>query len=150
MIGPRHFAKSKTICITFLYTKIQTLYVARFFMKILKLALIYKQHDTLRYVTYTYTKSRDFSKSKTIWVTVLYTKILTLCVTRFLMEFLKLAEGGGGLYPKKNVLCFTFLYAKNNTLCDTFLYKIQTLCVTFSYAKNNALCVTFLYLKCIV
>ena len=70
----RHFEKSKTICVTFLFTKIQTLYVMRFFMKILKLAFVYKKHDTLRYVTLLYTqKSRHFVKSKTICVTFLYT-----------------------------------------------------------------------------
>ena len=33
----RHFAKIKTICVMFLYTKIQTLYVTQFFMKCLEL-----------------------------------------------------------------------------------------------------------------
>ena len=37
----RHFAKSKIISVTFLYTKIKTLHVTRFFMKKLKLAFIY-------------------------------------------------------------------------------------------------------------
>ena len=37
----RHFSKIKTICVMFLFTKIQTLYVTQFFMKILKFAFIY-------------------------------------------------------------------------------------------------------------
>ena len=51
----RHFAKSKTICVTFLLTKSLTLYVTRFFMKFLKLAFIYIQkalHFALRDVLY--------------------------------------------------------------------------------------------------
>ena len=65
------------------------------------------------------------------------------------MEFLKLAEGGGGIFiNKNNSICVKFLYAKYNALSDTFFNtKIQTLCVTVLYAKNNALCVTCLYLK---
>ena len=37
-------------------------------------------------------------KSKTNFVTFLYTKIRTLCVTRFLIEFFKLAEGGENIF----------------------------------------------------
>ena len=63
----RHFAKSNTICVTFLFTKIQTLYLTQFFMKVFKLAFIYiqkgwhvalrdvfiyKKPDTLRYVIF--------------------------------------------------------------------------------------------------
>ena len=51
----RHFEKSKTICVTFLFTKIQTLYVMRFFMKFLKLAFIYQKHDTFCSVDFLYT-----------------------------------------------------------------------------------------------
>ena len=40
-----------------LYTKKQTPYVTRFFMKNLKLEFILKKHDTLRYVTFIYIKS---------------------------------------------------------------------------------------------
>ena len=39
----RHFAKIKTICVTFLFTKIPTLYVTQFFMVYFKLAFIYIQ-----------------------------------------------------------------------------------------------------------
>ena len=60
----RHFAKSKTICVTFLFTKSQTLYVMQFFMKILKFAFIYKKHENLRYVRFVYTKIRIPSKKQ--------------------------------------------------------------------------------------
>ena len=39
----RHFSKIKKICVTFLFTKRQILYVNRFFIKKLKLAFIYIQ-----------------------------------------------------------------------------------------------------------
>ena len=67
----RHFSKSKTICVTFLATKIHTLYATRFFMKIKKVLFINKKHDTLRYVTFLYKKSPTLGKSKTIRVTFL-------------------------------------------------------------------------------
>ena len=77
-------------------------------------------------------KARHFAKSKTICDTFLYQKIRHFCVTRFFIEFLKFAEGGGHLFIKKNVLCMTFLYLKINALCVTLLYtKSLILCVTF-------------------
>ena len=60
----RQLAKSKTISVTFLYTKIWTLYVTRFFMKFLKLAFIYKKDDTLRYVRFLYTKIQTLRNKK--------------------------------------------------------------------------------------
>ena len=48
----RHFSKSKTIPVTFLYSKSPTLYFTQFFMKFLKLAFIFEMHDTLYYVTF--------------------------------------------------------------------------------------------------
>ena len=59
-----HFSKSMTICVTLLYTKIQTLYLTQFLMKSLKLAFIYKKHDTLRYVTFLYTKIQTLRKKQ--------------------------------------------------------------------------------------
>ena len=44
-----HLGKSKTIIVTFLYTKSKTLYVTQFFMKMLKLVFIQKSlHFALR------------------------------------------------------------------------------------------------------
>ena len=42
-----HFSKIKKICVPFLYTKSKTLYVTRFFMKILNLEFIYTKSMTL-------------------------------------------------------------------------------------------------------
>ena len=107
----RHLAKSKTIYDTFISTKSHTLFITLFFMNFLKLAFILKNHDTLRYVMFYIQKDRQFEKRKTICVTFLYTKIRPLFVSRFFIEFLKLAERGGGVVCKKT-LCVTFLYEK--------------------------------------
>ena len=119
----RHFAKSKTICVTFLFTKIHTLHVTQFSMGFLKLAFIYKNQDTLRYVTFLYTKIQALRKKQDNFRYVfLYTKSLTLCVTQFFMKFLKMAQGGAFLSTKNNALSVTFLYPKNIALSVTFLY----------------------------
>ena len=124
----RHFAKIYTIYVTFLYTKSMTLYSSRFFMKKLRLAFIYKQHETLRSVTFLYTKRQTLRKKQDNLRYFLYTKTRTLCVTQFFNEVLKLAEGGRHFY----------------------LHKIMHFALYFNMQKNNALCVMFLYLKFIV
>ena len=94
------FSKSKTIWVTFLYTKIQTLYVTRSFMKFLKLAFIYKKHDTLCYVKFSYTKRQTIIKNQdNMRYVFIYTNPDTLRYAIF-MEFLKLAEGGRTLICK--------------------------------------------------
>ena len=117
-------------------------------MDFLKLAFIYKNHDTLRYVTLSYTKIQTLRKKHSnLHYVFIYKNPDTLCYV-FFMEFLKLAERGGRLFEKNNALCVTFLVAKNNALSVTLLYtKIQKLYVAFLYAKNNAIFVTFLYLN---
>ena len=97
-------------------------------------------------------KARYFAKSKTICVTFLCSKIRTLCITRFFIEFLKFAEGGGIFKCKKQCTLSYIFMLKNNALCVTFyIQKIRhDISVTFLFAKNTALCVTFLYLKFIV
>ena len=88
--NPDTLQKSKTVSVTF-YIEMQTIYVTQFFIKMLNLAFIYKNHDTLRYVTFLYTKSRYFAKIKTICFTFLYTKIRTFCVTQIFIKILKFA-----------------------------------------------------------
>ena len=74
----RHLAKSKTICDTFLYTKIRHYCVTRFFVEFLKLRrgwpFIELKNNvyTLRYIF--------ILKNSSLCVTLLYTKSLTLCV----------------------------------------------------------------------
>ena len=60
----RHFVKGKTISVMFLFTKSKTLYVTIFFMKFLKLAFIYKNYDTLRYMIFLYTKIQTLRKKQ--------------------------------------------------------------------------------------
>ena len=82
-------------------------------MKCLKLAFIYKNNDTLRYVKFLYKKIQTIRKKQDNLRYVFYIKkILTLYVMLFFVEFLKLAEGGAFLYAKNNSLFVTFLYAK--------------------------------------
>ena len=108
-----HFAKNKTISVTFLYIKSTTLYVTRFFMKILKLAFIYKKHVTLRCVTFYLQKFRHFAKSKTICVIFYMQKSGHFALRDFSLNFLKLAEGGGHFtMQKKCNLCYIFICKK--------------------------------------
>ena len=137
----RHFAKSKTIYNTFLFTKGQTLYVTQFSMQFLKLVFIYTQkawNFALR-EGFIYKNPVTSKNQDNLRCICLYTKSLTRCFMQFFMESLKLAEGGGHFIDKKKALWATFLYTKS-----------QLICVTFLFVKNNALCVTFLYLKFIV
>ena len=82
------FQKARQFLLRFYIQKPYTWHYGNI-MNFLKLALIYKKHDTLRYVTFLCTKARHFTKSKTIWDTLLYTKIRHFCVTRFFIEFFK-------------------------------------------------------------
>ena len=92
----RHFAKSTTISVTFLNTKIKTLYVTRFFMKILKLAFIYKNHDTLRYVKFLYSKIQTLRKKEdNLRYVFMYKNPDNLRYAIFYWFFLN--GGGGGI-----------------------------------------------------
>ena len=72
---------------------------------------IFKKYDTLRYVTFFYSKSQTLRKKQdNLRYVFLHTKTLTLCVSRLFMEFLKLA-GGGGL-KKKSTLRKIFIRKK--------------------------------------
>ena len=89
-------------------------------------------------------RARHFAKSEKICLTFLCTKCRTLCVTRFFTEFMKLAEGGGGLYAKNSALCVTFLYAKTmHSALDLYIQKDRHFALHFNIQKKPALCVTF-------
>ena len=142
----------KTIVVTFLLTKSHTLYITRFFMKFLKLAFyVFKNYDTLRYVTFLYTKIHSLRKRKdNLRYIFMIQKAWHFALRDFSWNFLKLAEGLFLFLTKNNGLCVEYLYAKNNAISVKFLYtKSLTLCVTFLYPKNDALCITFLYPKCV-
>ena len=72
-------------------------------MKCLKLAFIYKNHDTLRYVTFLYKKNPDTSQKARQFALCFIKKPMTLCVTRFFIELLKLAKGDGHFCIKKTI-----------------------------------------------
>ena len=102
------YTKSKTKCETFLYTKslllcknqdnIRYVFIYKkhntllytISHEILKLAFLYKKHDTLRCVTFYIQKARHFAKSKTICLTFLYTKILTLFLRNISLNFFEI------------------------------------------------------------
>ena len=65
-------------------------------MKMFKLVFIYKKNDTLRYMTFLYTKVQKLRKKQDNLRYVLYTKIRTLCVTRFSWNFE--ISGGEGIF----------------------------------------------------
>ena len=114
-------------------------------MKFLKLAFIYKKHDTFRYVRFYIQKARHFAKSKTICDTFLYTKIRYFCVTRFFIEFLKFAEGGEGniyLFKKPCTLRYIFILKKQCTLRYIAIYKESD---TMRYILISKKQYTFLY-----
>ena len=145
------YTQKAKICETFLYSKSQTLfkkldnsrnvfidkkrYTLRYgiFMKFLKFAFIFKKHDTLRYVTYLYTKRQTLRKKQDNLRYVFIYKNPALGVTRFFIEFFEICGGGGTfMHSKNNALCVTYLYWKNNPLCFTLLYtKSLTQSVTF-------------------
>ena len=163
----RHFSKSNIVCVTFLYTKIQTLC---------------KNQDNIRYVLYK--KARHFTSRHFpwfLWNWHLYTKSMALCVAwsfyiqkqytsetarqfslRFYTQkswhfasrkiswnFWNWRRGEGHFYMKKMRFVLNFICKKQCTLCYILIYKNQTLCVTYLYEKKS-LCVMFLYLKLIV
>ena len=145
----RHFSKSKTMSITFLYTKSLTLYVTRFFMKFWN-GNLYTKSMTLFVMWCLYIqKYTHFEKFKTIWITFFYTKSLTLYVTQFFMGFLKLAEGGEGYEQEIMHFSLIRLYAKNNALPDTFYKKPETLRHFLIFKTKCTLCYV-LYIKCMV
>ena len=82
-----HLAKSKTISVTFLYTKSNKCHVTQFFMSILKLNFIYKKHYTLRYVAFLYKRSEPLRKKQDNLRYVFIYKNWKSCVTWFLLNF---------------------------------------------------------------
>ena len=88
------------------HTKIQTLYIMRFFIKNWNWYLYTKSMTLCVMWSFIYTKYRPFAKSKTICVTFLCTKNLTLCVMQLPWNFWNWHMGGTFLCKKR----FTFRY----------------------------------------
>ena len=125
--------KRKTISVTFLFPKSNTIYVTQFFMKFLNLVFIYRKNDTLSYVMFLYTKSQKLRKNKdNLRYVFIYKNMDTLRYAILHWIFVIGGEGETFLYAKKYSLFITFLYAKNNALCVPFFYtKILILGVIF-------------------
>ena len=101
-------------------------------MKILKLAFIYKNHDTLRYVMFLYTKSQTLRKNKD--------NLRYVFMYPILMEFLKLAEGVGHFYMKKKHFPLHLYIRKQCTLRYVVIYKnTETLRYMFICKKQCTL-----------
>ena len=107
----RRLRKSKTISIAFLYTKIQTLYITRLFVKFLNLTFIYKKHETLRYVTFLYSKSMTFRKKQdNLRYVFIYKKPDTLRYAFFLKNFSNWRMGKHFLHKKQCTLPYIFIF----------------------------------------
>ena len=105
----RQFAKIKTIPVTLLCTESKTIYISRLFMKMLKLAFIYKKHDTFRYVNFLYKKIQTLRKKQE---NVRYVFILKnpehLTSYDSLLKFGNCRRGGS--YMKKTIHCELHFY----------------------------------------
>ena len=99
-----------------LYTKNMTLYVTgRFYIK----------------------KVWHFAKSKTVCVTFLCSKIRTLCITRFLLNFWNWRRWGGGLHAKKMHFALHLYIKKQCTLVYALYTKLRHYALNFNMQKDN-------------
>ena len=127
----RHFATSKTIYVTFLYTKSFVLYVSQFFMNILNLAFICKKRDTLHYVTFLYTKIQTLRKMKdNLRYAFIYKDPDTLRYAIFHWIF-EIGEGGHFFIQK--IMYFALNFYKQNKCNFRYVFNTEsfTLSVTF-------------------
>ena len=136
--------KARLFPVTFLYTKIKILYVTQFFMKILKLAFLYKNHETFRYVRFLYTKSQTLSKKQdNLRYVFIYKNPDTLryAIFHWIFEI----EGGGGYIEKQYTLGYIFIFKKQCNLPYVFIYKKpDTLRYIFIFKKQCTLRYVFI------
>ena len=85
------------------YKKIITLYVTRFFMKFLKLEFIYKNHDTLRYVTFLYTKIQTIRKKQDNMCYVFMYKNTDTLRYAILHGIFEIGRGGRGHFHMQKI-----------------------------------------------
>ena len=171
------YAKSQTLFknqdnlrYVFIHKKPDNLYYA-IFINILKFSFLYIQkswqfalHEVL------YTKRPTLRKPRQFELRFIYSMILTLCITRFSLDFWNCFRAGDIFLYQNNSLCINFLYKKNNALSRRYIYiKSDTLRHIFIckktmhfalrfyiqksryfalhvYIKNDALCGTFVYI----
>ena len=97
---PDTFQKARQFPLRF-YTQKAIHWRYGIFMKFLKLAFIFKKHDTLRYVTFIYSKSMTLRKKQDNLLSFLYTQIRHFSVTRFFHWIFEICGGGGYLFLKR-------------------------------------------------
>ena len=122
---------------TFLYTKIKTLYVTQFLMNFLKLAFIYKNHETLSYVRFLYIKNQKICKNKDNFRYVFIYKnkdtfryaifhwIFEIGVGGVFLSFKKMHFALHFIYKYKCLLHYGFIYKNPDTLCYIVICKKQ-------------------------
>ena len=94
-------------------------------MKILKLEFIYKNHDTLRYGTFLYTKIQRLRKKQDNLPYVFIYKNPDNLRYAIFHGIFKIGGGGKGefSYAKINALCVTFYMQNKCTLRYVFIYN---------------------------
>ena len=109
------YTESRTICkkqdnlCYVLYTKSETLHITGFFWIFWNWHVIYKNHDTLRYVTFYIQKIETLRKKKDNLCYVFICKKHDSLPYAIFHGFLKLVERGRHFYTQKNnSLCVTF------------------------------------------
>ena len=122
--------------VIFLYTKIETLYVTRFFINVLKLAFVYKKHDMLRYVTFYTQKPETSQKARQFLLRFCLQKSWHFVIANFSYNFWNCRRWGEINICKIQSALRYALYAKDNALWVTFLFT-----------KSHALCVQLLFVK---
>ena len=127
-------------CETFIYTKSLTFRKKQVNFRYI---FIHKSHDTLHYailhenvqVSINIQKALHFPfRDVLIYKELPYTKIWTLCVTRFFIEFLKLAEGGTCFKRKRKfTLHYSFIFKKLCTLRYVYISKSYRIVLIHNY-----------------
>ena len=126
----RHFSKSKTVSVTFLYTKINTLDVKGFYENDEVGIYIQKAWHFALCDVFIYKKLDTSQKARQFAIRFYIQKSGTFALRNFSLNFWHLRRGGGIYSFKKKVLCVTFLYWKKMHFSLRCYIKSLTLCVT--------------------
>ena len=124
------FRKLDNFCYVFIYKKPYT-WSYGIFMKFLKLAFIYKKHDTLRNVKFLYTKIWTLSKKKDNLRFVFIYKNPSLLRYAIFNWIFEICGGGGHLFVKKQCTLREIYISKKQCTLRYIAIKSLTLCVTF-------------------
>ena len=104
---------------------------------LLRLAFIYKNHDTLCYVAFLYTKAWYFTKGKKIELLFYIQKFGHFALRNFPLNFWNWRMGGNYIRKKQCTLNYIFICKKQYTLRYVFRCKnTDTLRFIFIYKKQ--------------